>query len=185
MRIKTTFVTFLILLSSLIILGCGGEPGEIVEGFSVENNKFSFTLTDINGKKRSIQDLRGKGVVINVWATWCGPCIKEIPVINDLYNKYKDQGFEVWGIATDVQGISVVEPKIQELGVDYPNFIYKEAELLKIFEFLRGRPTTLFFDTSGEVVKRVDGEPFVDKGKGETLESWWEENIKAILPDSK
>ncbi len=181
---KRSSLLLLAVFLPALLSSCGRDPGLSVEGFKVEDNKFFFTLTDIKGEKKTFENLRGKGVVINVWATWCGPCIKEIPVINDLYNKYKDQGLEVWGIATDVQGISVVEPKLQELGVDYPNFIYKEKEILQIFEFLRGRPTTLFFDPSGEVVKRVDGEPFVDKDNGETLESWWEENIKAILPDS-
>lgn len=177
------FKSFMFVIGLVLITSLNCAEGQKIEEYNVDaDNKFSFTLTDINGNVRKFEDLRGKGVIINVWATWCGPCLKEMPIINDLYNKYKDQGIEVWGIATDIQGIDIVQPEVDRMKIDYPIFVYQEAELTKIFDYFRGRPTTFFFDTTGEVVQRLDGEPFVDKENGETLESWWEKKMKELMP---
>ena len=61
----------------------------------------SFTLEDLNGKKVSLSDYRGKAVLLNFWATWCGPCKIEIPWLIKLRDQYKDQGFEILGISAD------------------------------------------------------------------------------------
>ncbi|MFC1557447.1 TlpA disulfide reductase family protein [candidate division KSB1 bacterium] len=169
-----------ILISLLLILVsavyCSG--GEIYEIDGV----YSFTLQDLDGNPMEFSDLRGKGVMLNVWATWCGPCKEEIPVFVKLYPEYKDRDFELWGVSTDIQGKSVVEPYVNEAGINYPVLLAKEADLKKIFGYIRGYPTTFFFDKDGKLIKRINL-PFVDEDNENALEEYFRKEIESILPE--
>src|ERR1700751_2917343 len=86
-------------------------------------------LKELDDKEVSLEDLRGKVVLVNFWATWCGPCQEEIPSLIDLQNKYGAKGFTVLGIAMDEEGKSVVAPFVakekydvngQKLLINYP-----------------------------------------------------------------
>lgn len=174
MHSKSRFLLFALLLLLTAALGCSEGETYVLDGV------YTFSLPGLDGTPMNFADLRGKGVMVNVWATWCGPCAKEIPEFVKLYDKYKDQGFEIWGVSTDVQGRSIVEPFVEEYNMNYPVLLSSQADLAKIFGYIRGYPTTLFFDKDGKLVQRIDGEPFVPEGM--TLESFFEEKIKAVLP---
>ena len=77
-----------------------------------------FTLADLQGKTWHLQDLRGKVVLVNFWATWCPPCRKEMPDLDALYNKFKDQGFVVLAISDEEA--AKVSPFIAERKISYP-----------------------------------------------------------------
>ncbi len=68
-----------------------------------------FALLDLNGNKVSLSDYKNKVVILDFWATWCPPCIKEIPHFIELYKEYKNQGLVIVGISLDLQGISIVK----------------------------------------------------------------------------
>jgi len=177
MKYKIVVLAALAALLPAAAILCSGES----ETYQ-QDGVYTFTLNDINGNTVNFTELRGKGVLLNIWATWCGPCKDEIPVFIHLYEKYKDRNFVIWGVSTDIEGRKVVEPFIREMGVNYPVLLGSETELRKIFGYMRGYPTTLFFDAGGRLVHRISGEPFVDKDSGETLESVFEREIKKILP---
>ncbi len=78
-----------------------------------------FSLTDANGAKMKLSDLRGKVVLLNFWATWCGPCVIEIPWFESFEQQYKSKGFEVVGVSMDEDGWPAVKPFIAEHKMNY------------------------------------------------------------------
>jgi thiol-disulfide isomerase/thioredoxin len=117
----------------------------------------SFTLVDLNGKKVSLADFKGRPVVLNFWATWCGPCKLEMPWFQDLQNKYKGQGLVVLGLDTD-DGMAVKEvaEASKRTGVTYPILMPDEA-VTKSYQLSDYIPETFYVDKSGKVVDQTIG----------------------------
>jgi cytochrome c biogenesis protein CcmG/thiol:disulfide interchange protein DsbE len=121
----------------------------------------AFTLEDLSGKKVSLASYKGKAVLINFWATWCGPCKIETPWLVELRNQYAAQGFEILGVSTDDldrddQKLFVNEKKdiaksAEQLHIDYPVLI-DGATLSKPYDGLDAMPTSYFVDRKGTVV---------------------------------
>jgi thiol-disulfide isomerase/thioredoxin len=97
-----------------------------------------FTLSSLDGKTVAMKDLSNKVVVINFWATWCGPCREEIPHFNKLYSNYKGQGLEIIGISMD-DGPDVVKEFARELRMEYP-LVMGNDELADQFGGILGLP---------------------------------------------
>src|SRR6202030_2748526 len=75
----------------------------------------NFTLKDIDNRDVRLGDLKGKVILLDFWATWCGPCKIEIPWFVEFQNKYRDQGFEVLGVSMDEDGWKAITPFVQQL----------------------------------------------------------------------
>lgn len=86
-----------------------------------------FTLESLDGKSVRLSDLRGKAVLLNFWATWCGPCKIETPWLVELQNQYGAQGLQVIGVAMDDSGKEDIAKFAKDMGVNYPILIGKEA----------------------------------------------------------
>jgi thiol-disulfide isomerase/thioredoxin len=103
-----------------------------------------------------IRDYRGKVVLINFWATWCGPCIKEIPSLAGLQDEFGPQGFSVIGISIDQGGSKVVGKMMKKAGVNYP-VVIGNSKLSREFGGVFGVPTSFLVDRAGNVLKRYTG----------------------------
>ncbi|HEX3940881.1 MAG TPA: TlpA disulfide reductase family protein [Acidobacteriaceae bacterium] len=117
-----------------------------------------FTLQNVEGKKVSLADYRGKAVLINFWATWCTPCKIEMPWLIALHNQYAHEGFEILGVSEDDS--SVTRAQIakfgQQQGINYPLLVGTDAVSRKYgdVEFL---PTSYFVGRDGKVVSESAG----------------------------
>jgi len=124
-----------------------------------------FSVKDLNDEEVTLQDYKGKVVLVNFWATWCDPCRVEIPWLIAMQNKYGPKGFTVLGLAMDEEGKSVVAPFVakerydvdgQQLRMNYPIVIGNEGVAEK-FGGLLGYPTSVLISRDGKQIKRVTG----------------------------
>lgn len=107
---------------------------------------------------RSLETFRGKVVILDIWATWCGPCRMEIPDFIKLQDKYRDQGLEIVGVSIDPiapqgGGAAAVGPFMQRYGINYSIWMVKDPAALGKFPPGSGIPTTYVLDRSGRVVR--------------------------------
>ncbi len=110
----------------------------------------NFTLTDLQGKTWTLKDLKGKVVLVNFWATWCPPCRKEMPDLDALYNRFKDQGFVILAISEDEE-TAKVDPFIAEHKISYPILLDPGSKVNKLFQ-VEGIPKSFVYDREGKLV---------------------------------
>jgi thiol-disulfide isomerase/thioredoxin len=137
----------------------GEEPPHILGKSTVAPN---FTLETLDGKNMSLSDLRGKAVLLNFWATWCGPCKIETPWLVELQKEYGSQGLQVVGVAMDDSGKDDIEKFAKDMGVNYPVLLGKEA-VGDAYGGVPALPESFFIGRNGKIVERIIGL----KGRGE------------------
>jgi thiol-disulfide isomerase/thioredoxin len=124
-------------------------------------------LKDLDGNDVTLEDLKGKVVFVNFWATWCGPCQEEIPSLIDMQNKYASKGFTVLGIAMDDEGKSVVAPFVakekydvngEKMLINYPIVIGSDEAADK-FGGILGYPTSFLISRGGKQIMKFQGPP--------------------------
>src|SRR3989338_7680132 len=102
-----------------------------------------------------LESNKGKVVILDLWATWCPPCRKEIPGFINLYKKYKDKGLEIIGIAFDENGPEVVPPFMKKMGMNYPVYL-DGGDIAKKYD-LQAYPTTIVYGKDGKVASKHVG----------------------------
>lgn len=141
----------------LPVLGCSVQDGADL-GASASEAAFAkpsrpapnFTLKGVDGSPVSLADYRGRPVVVDFWATWCVPCIYQVPELNAFWKIHRETGdVAVIGVAVDFEGASVVAPWIEEKGVEYPIAIGDES-LARKFGVL-GFPTLAIISPDGNI----------------------------------
>lgn len=113
------------------------------------NARYDFTLKDMNGGSVRLADYKGKVVLLNFWATWCGPCRSEIPELVRLVQDHKDEGFEVIGVSID-DTPEQLRAFAQEMKMNYPSLLMLE-ELDNAFGPMWALPTTFIIDRHGSI----------------------------------
>jgi cytochrome c biogenesis protein CcmG/thiol:disulfide interchange protein DsbE len=130
----------------LALAGCGeAPPPHAAEGAEAP----AFTLRALDGTEVSLAGLRGRVVVIDFWATWCAPCVVQIPILNAFWEAHRGDGVEVLGVAVDAEGAAVVGPFADEHGVRYPVLLGDEGLARDFGAF--GFPTLFVVGPSGRV----------------------------------
>ncbi len=139
-------------------LGGGKSPGGKTRpvGNYVGDRAPDFSIRTLDGHDLRLSDLRGKVVLINFWATWCGPCKAEMPSINRLFQEFRGKGLEVLAIASDLEGEPVVRSFLREIPVEFTVAADDQFEVNNLFE-IRVVPTTLLIDQDGVITHKIFG----------------------------
>jgi peroxiredoxin len=120
-----------------------------LEADDAKRQKVDFTLSDLQGKSWHLRELKGKVVLVNFWATWCPPCRKEMPDLQALYDKYKDQGFVVLSISDEEA--AKVSPFITERNISYSVLLDPGRKVSEAF-VVEGIPKSFVYDREGKLV---------------------------------
>jgi len=145
-------ILVMILTSGLLITGCtgGSEPTATVGKAAPD-----FTLQNLDGQSISLSDLKGKPVLVNFWATWCGPCVSEMPYIQEIHEDWSDSGLMVLAINMG-DSASEVEQFLQEHNLSLPVLLDTKKVVAPKYG-IRAIPTTFFIDKDGIVQVKVIG----------------------------
>ena len=145
------------------LAGCGRNPAtpaqvqpEIKAG-EIGSRLPVFILKDLQGNQVSSAGLRGKVVLIDIWATWCQPCKKEMPGYQKLLDRYGPRGFAVVGLKSNIMMDTQDPVKFaKEIGVQYP-LAAASADVVQKFGGIQGLPTTFVYDRQGILRDKVIG----------------------------
>ncbi len=143
------------------------DPNAVKVGKAAPN----FSLQQLNGPEMALSDLKGKGVVLNFWGTWCEPCKKELPALQQQYNQFKDKGLVVVGVNIGESPVAV-DPFVKQFGVNFPILLDSESQITKLYR-IGPIPTTFFISPDGDVE-----EIFI----GQLNEAMIAQKVSKILP---
>lgn len=146
----------LLILLPLLFAACAPKGAGQADALPVLGAAPAWSLVDLEGKPVGADALKGKVVVVDFWATWCGPCVKEIPGYVTLQQKYADRGLVIVGISVDHKGEEVVRPFAQRYSVSYP-LALATPEVVTAFGDIEAIPTTFLIDREGRLRHRKVG----------------------------
>lgn len=117
---------------------------------------FTLKVLEGNGKTMQLSSLKGKGVLVNFWATWCEPCKIELPWLVELQTKYAPQGLQIVGVADDDSAEKTIADFAHKMKINYPVLLATE-KVEDQYGGLEGLPTSFFIDRTGKVVDVIIG----------------------------
>jgi peroxiredoxin len=116
----------------------------------------NFTLPALNGKMVSLADFKGRVVLLNIWATWCAPCVEEMPSMEKLHQEFKDENFVILAVSIDQPGADVVRPFMKKHKLNFPALI-DSAGILKNLYRTSGVPESFIIDKQGRILEEIIG----------------------------
>lgn len=160
--IKNIFIVVFIFVS-LNVFGCNNQNDNQPEQKYTASNTVQeerkapdFTLSGIDGKKINLSDYKGKVVILDFWATWCGPCRRGVPDLVSIQKNYKDK-VVVIGISLDDERTKKdIVPFMNQYGVNYP-VVYGTSEVVMNYGNIRAIPTSFIIDQNGNIVDKYVG----------------------------
>jgi len=123
--------------SSIASSGLAGQPAP------------DFALKSSTGENLRLSEYRGEVVMINFWATWCGPCRQEMPLLDELYTRYERVGFSLLGVNIDDDSSRAMD-MISELGINFPVLFDDRKDVSKLYQ-VDAMPVTILIDREGNV----------------------------------
>jgi len=166
---STRVLNFRILAAALALFA-----GMAAAAVGTDRSAPDFTLRTLDGPNVRLQEQRGRVVMINFWATWCGPCRQEMPHLNRLYDKYRAAGFTLLGVnidedARNAAGLSA------KLGLRFPVLLDTDKKVSRLYD-LGTMPSSVLIDRDGRV-------RFVHLGYKDGFETTYEKQIRELLKE--
>jgi len=158
-------------LALLAILLC---LGNLSHAETIKGEAHDFTLKSNSGKNLRLSDFRGQVVLINFWATWCGPCRQEMPKLDELYKRYKRAGVAVWGVNVEDDS-SLAENFLKNNPVDFPVLYDVSSEVSELYD-VDAMPTTVIVDRNGKM-------RHLHRGYKPGYENIYRQQIKELLKE--
>ena len=167
---NTNLVLVVAFAMALVSAGCGaGKQGHTAKesgrGANPGVTETSLQIPTLDGANASIDQYRGKVVLVNFWATWCAPCLTEIPWLIEFNQKYGAKGFVILGVAMDDGGTKIVQPWVQghrfdvndkTAAMNYP-ILLGNSKIAEKFGGILGMPTSMLYSREGKKVKTIVG----------------------------
>ena len=140
MKFRNTLVALVFAIFAATSLASSGLEGQVAPDFALKSS---------TGENLRLSEYRGDVVMINFWATWCGPCRQEMPLLDELYSRYNRVGFNLLGVNIDDDSRRAMQ-MVEELGVNFPVLFDARKEVSKLYE-VEAMPVTVIVDRSGTV----------------------------------
>lgn len=161
---KTTFAVCIALLFTTTITYAASEK--------ISGKATNFTLKSRSGKNIKLSELRGEVVMLNFWASWCGPCRQEMPLLEKIHKKYKRLGFTLLGVNVE-ENSAAAKNYLKDVKVTFPILFDNTNKTSKLYD-VSAMPTTILIDRNGN--KR-----FLHKGYKPGYENDYKKQIKKLL----
>jgi len=116
----------------------------------------NFSLPALDGQTISLADYKGKVVLLNIWATWCPPCVEEMPSIEKLYQALRGEAFEILAVSLDASGATAVGPFMERNELNFPALIDTAGTLKNLYQ-TTGVPESFIIDKQGNILEKVIG----------------------------
>lgn len=165
--IRTRLLSVFFLILGLIWIGVSRVPlgTQLSESIAAPQTGFKapdFSLNDMDGNSFRLSDLRGKVVLVNIWASWCPPCRAEMPAINRVYQQYKDQGFVVLAVDSAIQD-TLANAKIfaTENKLSFPILLDQQGLVTRLYQ-VQSLPSSFFINADGTIDEVVIGGPMAE-----------------------
>jgi thiol-disulfide isomerase/thioredoxin len=157
MRFRFTFPILALVVSTGLAAASAPADDALVPK-DKRSNAPKLALRDLEGQKRQLTDLKGKVVVVNFWATWCGPCKAEMPEFTKVHAEYRDRGVEFIGAANETRADrDKVREFVTRLEIKFPIWLEMSLDHMEAFKVGPGLPATVVVDQQGRVAARVKG----------------------------
>ena len=166
MTVITRSIKFVLLLSGCLLFSASAWSA------AVSAPAPDFTLKQLDGKNLKLSELAGNVVLINFWASWCGPCVKEMPLLNKIHNKYNPLGFTVLGVNVE-QNSDNARDFLAGNGVDFPILLDSKNQVTQQYEVI-AMPTTVLVDRDGKI-------RFIHKGYKSGDEAQYRKMVKQLV----
>jgi len=162
------------LIIVLVALAACAGTAAAVQASPAAASAPDFTLRSADGPNVRLQEQRGRVVMVNFWATWCGPCRQEMPHLNRLYGKYRDAGFTLLGVNIDDDQAKAVG-LASRLGLKFPVLLDSDKKVSRLYD-LSTMPSTVLIDRDGRV-------RYLHLGYREGFEDTYEKQIRELLKE--
>ena len=163
MKLKNSLIALVLGVFAASSLAAGGMEGQPAPDFALKSS---------TGENMRLSEYRGDVVMINFWATWCGPCRQEMPLLDELYSRYQRVGFNLLGVNIDDDSGRAMD-MIEDLGVNFPVLFDARKEVSKLYD-VEAMPVTVIVDRDGTV-------RYVHHGYKPGYEDMYLDQIRSLL----
>ena len=158
-------------LLTTLLVGAAGAASAAVQLLA---NAPDFTLRSVGGANLRLAEQRGQVVLVNFWATWCGPCLQEMPHLNRLHDRYRASGFVLLGVNIDDDPRAATALAIK-LGLRFPVLLDTDKKVSRVYD-MSAMPATLLIDRDGRV-------RHIHRGYRDGVEKTYEEQVRSLLKE--